>query len=152
VRLGRIETPDLYLLSHRVRIDTQVGVRHDRRVTTDRQRLIADALGSTPTTILEIDDGYDFEVAIVDDEWVFRFPRRSGVEGALELEITVLPALADGDPVPRRGRRVGRFGRNVRVRRSGRDEGRSRTQDFELIRPRVPELERSLRRLERAST
>ena len=49
-------------------------------MTTDRQRLIADALGRTPRTIVEIDDGYDFKVAIVDDEWVFRFPRRPGVE------------------------------------------------------------------------
>ncbi len=99
VRLGRIKTPDLDLLGHRVRIDTEVGVRHHRRVTTDRHRLIAAALGRSPTTILEIDDGYDFEVAIVDDEWVFRFPRRSGVEEALELEIAVLPVLAPALPV-----------------------------------------------------
>jgi hypothetical protein len=37
-------------------------------VTTHRRRLIADALGRSPETILEIDAGYDFEVAIVDDE------------------------------------------------------------------------------------
>ena len=43
--------------------------------------------------MLEIDDGYDFEVTIVDDDWVFRFPRRSGVEEALEVEIVLLPAL-----------------------------------------------------------
>ena len=68
-------------------------------MTTDRQRLIADALGRTPRTIVEIDDGYDFEVAIVDDEWVFRFPRRPGVEDALKLEIALLPALAPALPV-----------------------------------------------------
>jgi aminoglycoside phosphotransferase (APT) family kinase protein len=68
-------------------------------VTTDRHRLIADALGRTPRTILEIDVGYDFEVAVVDDDWVFRFPRRSGVEEALELEIALLPALAPALPV-----------------------------------------------------
>jgi len=68
-------------------------------VTTDRHRLIADALGRNPRTILEIDVGYDFQVAIVDDEWVFRFPRRSGVEEALELEIVLLPALAPELPV-----------------------------------------------------
>ena len=39
-------------------------------------------------------DGYDFEVAIVDDDWVFRFPRRAGVEEALGLEIVLLPLLA----------------------------------------------------------
>ena len=68
-------------------------------MTTDRQRLIADALGRTPRTIVEIDDGYDFKVAIVDDEWVFRFPRRPGVEEALKLEIAILPALAPALPV-----------------------------------------------------
>ena len=69
------------------------------RVTPDRHRLIADALGFSPKTILEIDDGYDFEVAIVDDDWVFRFPRRAGVEEALEVEIVLLPALAPALPV-----------------------------------------------------
>jgi aminoglycoside phosphotransferase (APT) family kinase protein len=63
-------------------------------VTRDRHRLIAEALGRSPRTILEIDVGYDFEVAIVDDDWVFRFPRRSGVGEALEAEIALLPALA----------------------------------------------------------
>ena len=66
---------------------------------TDRNRLIADALGRSPRTILEIDDGYDFDVAIVDDEWVFRFPRRAAVEAALEVEIELLPALAPALPV-----------------------------------------------------
>jgi len=64
-----------------------------------RLRLIADALGRSPGTILEIDDGYDFEVAIVDDDWVFRFPRRTGVEEALALEIVLLPLLARALPV-----------------------------------------------------
>ena len=45
-------------------------------MTSDRIGLIADALGRSPRTIVEIDEGYDFEVAIVDDEWVFRFPRQ----------------------------------------------------------------------------
>ena len=68
-------------------------------MTTDRNLLIATALGRSPRTILEIDEGYDFEVAVVDDEWVFRFPRRSGVEEALEVEIVLLPALAPALPV-----------------------------------------------------
>jgi aminoglycoside phosphotransferase (APT) family kinase protein len=68
-------------------------------MTADRQTLIADALGYCPTKTREIDDGYDFEVAIVDDDWVFRFPRRSAVEEALEVEIALLPALAPALPV-----------------------------------------------------
>jgi aminoglycoside phosphotransferase (APT) family kinase protein len=68
-------------------------------VFADRYRLIADLLGRSPGTILEIDDGYDFEVAIVDDDWVFRFPRRAVVEEALELEIVLLPLLDAALPV-----------------------------------------------------
>jgi aminoglycoside phosphotransferase (APT) family kinase protein len=68
-------------------------------VIAERQRLIAEALGYDPAATLEIDDGYDFEVAIVDDEWVFRFPRRPGVEETLEVEIALLPALAPALPV-----------------------------------------------------
>jgi len=66
---------------------------------TDRRRLIADALGRSPETIVEIDEGYDFEMAIVDDDWVFRFPRRRGVEHALQVEIVLLPAIALALPV-----------------------------------------------------
>jgi aminoglycoside phosphotransferase (APT) family kinase protein len=68
-------------------------------VTPDRLRQIADALGRSPKTIVEIDAGYDFEVAIVDDDWVFRFPRRSSVEEALQVEIALLPTLATALPV-----------------------------------------------------
>jgi aminoglycoside phosphotransferase (APT) family kinase protein len=68
-------------------------------VTTDRHGLIADALGRNPRTVLELDHGYDFEVAIVDDDWVFRFPRRAVVEEALEVEIVLLPTLASALPV-----------------------------------------------------
>ena len=68
-------------------------------MTTDRLRQIADALGRNPTTIVEIDVGYDFEVVIVDNNWVFRFPRRSAVAEALEVEIALLPALAAALPV-----------------------------------------------------
>ncbi|MGH3079208.1 MAG: phosphotransferase [Gaiellaceae bacterium] len=66
---------------------------------SDRHRLIADTLGRDPTTILENDEGYDYEVVVVDDEWVFRFPRRPGVEETLEVEIALLPALAPALPV-----------------------------------------------------
>ena len=68
-------------------------------MATDRPSLIADTLGRSPATIRWIDEGYDFEVAIVDDEWVFRFPRRAGVEEPLEFEIELLPMLAPALPV-----------------------------------------------------
>jgi hypothetical protein len=38
--------------------DTMRGVRSDRR------RLIAETLGPTASTIVEVGDGYDFEIAI----------------------------------------------------------------------------------------
>ena len=68
-------------------------------MTPDRRRQIADALGRSPKAIVEIDVGYDFEIAIVDDDWVFRFPRRLSVEEALEVEIALLPELAAVLPV-----------------------------------------------------
>jgi hypothetical protein len=68
-------------------------------MTRDRLRLIADALGRSPDTIHELDHGYDFEAAIVDDEWVFRFPRRPAVAAALEVEIQLLPEIAPALPV-----------------------------------------------------
>ncbi|HZB23157.1 MAG TPA: phosphotransferase [Gaiellaceae bacterium] len=68
-------------------------------MTPARDTLIATALGHTPGTTRAIDVGYDFEVVVADDEWVFRFPRRTGVEAALELEIELLPAIAPALPV-----------------------------------------------------
>ena len=68
-------------------------------MATDRLSLISDTLGCSPATIRWIDEGYDFEVALVDDEWVFRFPRRAGVEQALEVEIDLLPTIAPSLPV-----------------------------------------------------
>jgi aminoglycoside phosphotransferase (APT) family kinase protein len=47
----------------------------------------------------EIDDGFDFKVVVVDEEWVIRVPRRSGVVEALELEAVLLPVLASELPV-----------------------------------------------------
>jgi aminoglycoside phosphotransferase (APT) family kinase protein len=60
----------------------------------ERRRLIEETLGRIPRRVVEIDEGYDFEVSIVDDEWVFRFPRRAGVVETLEMEIALLPPLA----------------------------------------------------------
>jgi aminoglycoside phosphotransferase (APT) family kinase protein len=70
-----------------------------RRVTPERRRLIAAALEREPQRLIEIDDGYDYEVALIDDEWVFRFPRRGGVEEALRMEVALLPLIADALPV-----------------------------------------------------
>ncbi len=50
-------------------------------------------------SLVAIDEGFDFEVIVADDAWVFRFPRRSEVVLALEQEAALLPALADALPV-----------------------------------------------------
>jgi aminoglycoside phosphotransferase (APT) family kinase protein len=50
-------------------------------------------------TLVPVDDGYDFKVLLVDDEWVFRFARREGVVAALETEIKLLPELGPALPV-----------------------------------------------------
>jgi aminoglycoside phosphotransferase (APT) family kinase protein len=64
-----------------------------------RLALIRETLGREPDSIAWVQDGYDFEVALVDAEWVFRFPRRAVVAEALEVEIVLLPALAPVLPV-----------------------------------------------------
>jgi aminoglycoside phosphotransferase (APT) family kinase protein len=50
-------------------------------------------------TLVQIDDGFDFTVVLVDERWVVRIPRRSQVVEALELEIALLPVLARALPV-----------------------------------------------------
>jgi aminoglycoside phosphotransferase (APT) family kinase protein len=50
-------------------------------------------------SLVEIDDGYDFKVVIVDERWVVRMPRRAQVVEALEQEIALLPVLAAALPV-----------------------------------------------------
>lgn len=60
---------------------------------------IEETLGRMPARLVEIDDGYDYLVAIADEELVFRFPRNAWVEEALERELVLLPLLADALPV-----------------------------------------------------
>jgi aminoglycoside phosphotransferase (APT) family kinase protein len=50
-------------------------------------------------TLVAIDDGYDYEVVVVDDAWVFRFPRRAEVARVLAQEVELLPRLARALPV-----------------------------------------------------
>lgn len=50
-------------------------------------------------SIVEIDDGWDFKVVIVEREWVLRIPRTELSAEELEKEIELLPALAPALPV-----------------------------------------------------
>lgn len=46
-----------------------------------------------------IEDGWDFLVLDVGDEWIFRFPRRAEVQARLRAELGFLPLLAERLPV-----------------------------------------------------
>jgi aminoglycoside phosphotransferase (APT) family kinase protein len=64
-----------------------------------REDAIAETLGREPREVAWVEDGYDFVVALVDESWAFRFPRRAGPARALETEIALLPVLAPALPV-----------------------------------------------------
>jgi aminoglycoside phosphotransferase (APT) family kinase protein len=70
-----------------------------RPSVTERRALIERVLAAPVRSLELIDVGYDSEVAVVDGEWIFRFPRRAQVERWLETEIALLPELAPSLPV-----------------------------------------------------
>ncbi len=49
--------------------------------------------------LAEIDDGWDFKVLVLEDEWVLRIPRVQQAVGKLAKEAVLLPALAPALPV-----------------------------------------------------
>ena len=51
------------------------------------------------TPVVEIDEGWDFKVLILEDQWVLRVPRHRLAVEELEKEILLLPAIADRLPV-----------------------------------------------------
>ena len=51
------------------------------------------------TPLVEIDDGWDFKILIVEDEWVLRIPRSVLSAEELVKEVELLPALAPSLPV-----------------------------------------------------
>lgn len=69
-------------------------VRHD---AIDLLRQHFPALEFREVRIVE--DGWDSLVVEIDEQWVFRFPRRPEVEGWVEREIRLLPILAETLPV-----------------------------------------------------
>jgi len=52
-----------------------------------------------PAPLVEIDDGFDFKVLMVDDTWVVRWPRHRLAVEEIEREIELLPVLAPLLPV-----------------------------------------------------
>src|SRR3954467_11235382 len=49
--------------------------------------------------LAEMDDGFDFKVLVVEDEWVVRWPRHRLAVEEIEKEVALLPALAPLLPV-----------------------------------------------------
>ncbi len=50
-------------------------------------------------SLIEVDDGWDYKVLILDDEWVVRWPRHRLAVEEIEHEVELLPALAPLLPV-----------------------------------------------------
>src|SRR5260221_2571824 len=65
-------------------------------LTTPRGRVASFGMDSSLT---ELDDGWDFKVLVVDDEWVVRWPRHRLAVEEIEMEVALLPALAPRLPV-----------------------------------------------------
>jgi aminoglycoside phosphotransferase (APT) family kinase protein len=49
--------------------------------------------------LAELDDGWDFKVLLVEDEWIVRWPRHELAVEEIEKEVALLPALAPLLPV-----------------------------------------------------
>jgi aminoglycoside phosphotransferase (APT) family kinase protein len=64
------------------------------------ERLVAAQFGRLPERSLSLlGEGWDYAAFLVDENWVFRFPRRAVVVAGTELEIATLPLLAPLLPV-----------------------------------------------------
>src|SRR5690242_6432490 len=63
-------------------------------------RLLAAQFPPLPQRSLALlGEGWDYAAFLVDEEWVFRFPRRAVVVPGTEREIATLPLLAPSLPV-----------------------------------------------------
>ena len=64
-----------------------------------RERIIAAVPALTIRTARLVTEGFDSDAMIVNDAWVFRFPRRPDVAAQLAVEQALLPALAARLPI-----------------------------------------------------
>jgi aminoglycoside phosphotransferase (APT) family kinase protein len=66
------------------------------------EQLLAEQFPGLPArSIVALSEGWDYAVFLVDDEWVFRFPRREVVVSGTEREIAALPLLEVPTAIPR---------------------------------------------------
>lgn len=54
----------------------------------------------SPSTVAYLGEGCDSTVFEVNEQWVFRFPKRADVAQQLAIESRILPALAEQSPLP----------------------------------------------------
>lgn len=65
------------------------------------RRLIGDQFAEvTLGSLRQLGEGWDASAWLVDDEWIFRFPRREYAVPGFETEMAVLPSLAPLLPLP----------------------------------------------------
>jgi len=71
-------------------------------VTPERARALIEGQfpDLAPARVEPMADGWDNTALLVNDGWVFRFPRRSIAVGCLETELRLLPQLAGRLPLP----------------------------------------------------
>ncbi|HEY0605684.1 MAG TPA: phosphotransferase [Herpetosiphonaceae bacterium] len=65
-----------------------------------RQRIAACAPSLDLRSLHIVEEGWDSRVAVVDDTWIFRFPRNAEAAAQLAIERALLPALAARLPLP----------------------------------------------------
>lgn len=65
-----------------------------------RQRIAACAPALELRSLRIVDEGWDSRVVVVDNTWIFRFPRSAEAAAQLEIERALLPRLASRLPLP----------------------------------------------------
>src|SRR6478735_8032838 len=93
------ERPRCVLLAAEAAVVT-TSVASATRMKTFRataRRRVASFVMESP--LAELDDGWDFKVVVIEDEWVVRWPRHRLAVEEIEKEVALLPALAPLLPV-----------------------------------------------------
>lgn len=74
--------------------------RPEREVTLDEARRAVRECGLAADDVSIVASGWDNTIVLVDDVWVFRFPRREMALPGVDREITLLPRLAPRMSLP----------------------------------------------------
>jgi aminoglycoside 2''-phosphotransferase len=65
--------------------------------------IVRSQFGLNASTVERLGEGWDNEVFVVDEDWIFRFPKRANAIWLMEREIAIMPVIerSIGVPVPR---------------------------------------------------